>query len=68
MGKAANLSFIGLLTLSPEDVGLSNDCSKEELEAAAEAVENFLSEQINTLTEVRINDLEIFMEGFTNER
>lgn len=57
--KKAYVAINYLFTVEPSDVGLDNNCSKEELYAAAEKyMENTVSE-MDFLLEMEHNDLEI---------
>ena len=53
------ISFHVLESVNPSDLGLSNDCSKEEFEKALESHATFCREKIETNGFLYVNDNEI---------
>lgn len=57
--KTAYCSLTYLWSFTPEELGLPHDCSKEELEDAAEAHMRELVDAISHMADIYPNDLEV---------
>lgn len=57
--KRAYVSVTYLWSFEPHDLGLSEDCSEEELETAAEARMEQITDAISELADIFPNDVEV---------
>lgn len=57
--KRAYVSVTYLWSFEPHDLGLSEDCSEEELETAAEVRMEQITDAISALADIFPNDVEV---------
>lgn len=67
MHKVGYISLTVLRSVTPEDLGLDENCSLYEFESAAEAHAKEAAQEISEWTSLTVNDIEITATGFTRE-